>query len=362
MEIEKKLEMLTQIALFSFTETGSCMNIQVSAALEKQGYACEGYTVKNYAADYGLHELPLDAKRWIGERWGDYAFLFIGATGIAIRYIAPWVKDKYTDSAVLAMDELGRYVIPLLSGHIGGAVELAEVIADASGGVPVITTATDIQERFAVDVFAKKNRLCIRNRNAAKEVSAAILRGEEVGFYSPYPVHGELPVGIQTCTSYEELLDFGTGFAILDENQDQKDTSKILHLIPKNIVIGLGCRRGVGKKELEEQLQILLEPLGLSELQIAAFTSIDLKADETGILELSKTHNIPFYTYTSEELKEVKSVSPPSAFVESITGVDNVCERAARRHCPEGMLIQAKTKMERVTFAVIQKEMNIYFS
>ena len=106
-----------------------------------------------------LAPLPEKEKRsaWIGQYWGKEAFLFIGASGIAVRLIAPWVKDKFTDSPVLVMDERAEYVIPLLSGHVGGAVEIAREIAGSVGAKPVITTATDVEQVFAVDVFAADN-------------------------------------------------------------------------------------------------------------------------------------------------------------------------------------------------------------
>ncbi len=106
-------------------------------------------------------------------------YFFIGAAGIAVRWIAPFVKDKFTDSPVLVMDEKGKYVIPILSGHIGGAVELAEQIGMWIEAEVVHTTATDVQQKFAVDVFARKYHLLFKDRKKAKEISAAVLEGEK---------------------------------------------------------------------------------------------------------------------------------------------------------------------------------------
>lgn len=108
--------------------------------------------------------------------------LFVGAAGIAVRAIAPLVKDKLTDPAVLVMDEAGQFVIPILSGHVGGANELARLIAGLCQAVPVITTATDVNRVFAVDVFAAKNSLIIADREAARHVAMDLLEGREVGF------------------------------------------------------------------------------------------------------------------------------------------------------------------------------------
>ena len=121
------------------------------------------------------------------------AILFVGAVGIAVRLIAPWVKDKMKDPAVLVIDEQGRYAIPVLSGHVGGCNELAEAAAEILGAEPVITTATDLRQAFAVDVFAAENDLVISDRELAKRISAAELRGEKIGFFSDYPVDGVVP-------------------------------------------------------------------------------------------------------------------------------------------------------------------------
>lgn len=143
-----------RIALFSFTKTGSRQNVSIRKFLSSKGYQCESYTVRRFSGEFDMHSLPEDLKSWIGERWGKHTFIFIGAVGIGVRYIATWVADKYTDSAVLCIDEKVRFIIPLLSGHVGGAVELATLLADSFDAVPVVTTATDLQNKFAVDVFA----------------------------------------------------------------------------------------------------------------------------------------------------------------------------------------------------------------
>lgn len=122
------------------------------------------YTLTRFCRLYGFHAFPEDKKSWIGSLWGEKALFFIGAAGIAVRMIAPHVKDKFTDSPVLVMDEKGSYVIPLLSGHVGGAVELAKEIAEKINAQAVLTTATDVEQKFAVDVFAKSNGLVLTDR------------------------------------------------------------------------------------------------------------------------------------------------------------------------------------------------------
>ena len=171
-----------KIILFSFTGTGASLGRRLCRKLEETDHIWEAYAPGKYAQE-GVRPMPADRAELIGGQWGRAAFLFIGAAGIAVRFIAPWVKDKYTDSPVLVLDEKGRYVIPLLSGHVGGAAALADEIARLTGGTAVHTTATDVQGRFAVDVFAKEHCLEITDRAAAKAISAAVLAGEKIALY-----------------------------------------------------------------------------------------------------------------------------------------------------------------------------------
>jgi cobalt-precorrin 5A hydrolase len=351
-----------KIVIFSFTEKGSRLNQDINFKLSSSGYECESYTVWRYADQFRIKPLKKDLKNWIGENWRKYTFLFIGAVGIAVRYIAPWVDDKYKDPAVVCIDECGQYVIPVLSGHVGGGVYLASIIAKHTGAVPVITTATDIQNKFAVDVFAKANHLTIGSRVLAKQISAAVLQNDSVGFYSDFPIEGEIPEELTVCSSFEELFDVPIGIAILDKTVKRADEAgNILYLFPQNLVIGVGCKRGTPRDNLQNKLEQLLRSLNKLPDQIEAIASIDLKQDETGILEMAQEYDVPFVTYSADSLQEVDTVSSKSEFVAQITGVDNVCERAAIKHGPSGELIQKKIKMDGVTFAVVRNRVNIKF-
>lgn len=375
------------LVILSFTGQGSKMNRELCEILKNKRIPCAGYAPEKYAKPNGLSSLPDNVKTWMGELWGNYRILFIGAAGIAVRYIAPWVKDKYTDSAVLVMDERGRYIIPLLSGHVGSAVETAKEIASCIKAVPVITTATDVQGKFAVDVFARKNGLAITDREMAKAISAAVLEGEKGGFYSPYPWRGELPAELVCCSSVEELrTDFSCGIAVAEEpphtgqetevSTAEKDMAeewrddrkkgcrqkeRILYLRPKAVVAGIGCRRGISREVLEKGLKQMLKQHGLSDGDLLAVASIDLKKDEPGLVELAGKYGIPFWTYTAEELKQAETISEPSDFVRQVTGVDNVCERAALLSCIGGELIAPKVKLEGMTVSLARRKITLHF-
>ncbi|WP_277408002.1 cobalamin biosynthesis central domain-containing protein [Lacrimispora xylanisolvens] len=178
-----------RIAVICFTEAGASTAITLMEGLLKEGELCEGF-----GKGPGLKPLTLSLGEWTKEQFIDKdGIVFIGAMGIAVRSIAPYIKGKAVDPAVVVLDDQGRFSISVLSGHLGGANELAERSAEITGGQAVITTATDIHGKFAADLFAKRLGLAITELNLVKKVSAAVLRGETVGFHSDFPIDGRLP-------------------------------------------------------------------------------------------------------------------------------------------------------------------------
>ena len=243
-----------KIRVFSFTRTGTRLNEKVCGLLRNRGKECAGYTVKKYAGG-SLSSLPGDIRAFAGEDWGRYDLIFIGAAGIAVRYIAPWIKDKFTDPAVLVMDEKGTYVIPLLSGHVGGAVRLAGELALEMGAEAVLTTATDVQGKFAVDVFAEKSGLCLTDREEARAVSAAVLEGERIALFLEYRechIMGEIPREIHLCETWEEAASYPHRILVSDRSGPAGEGTLLLR--PKNVVAGIGCRRGISEEVLESVL------------------------------------------------------------------------------------------------------------
>lgn len=382
------------VIILSFTAAGTelnrrlCVKIRGAFGSEEAPGRCGGYTPEKYAGR-GISPLPADKRALIGGSWGKAAFIFIGAAGIAVRYIAPWVKDKYTDSPVLVIDEKGQYVIPLLSGHVGGAVSLADKIAELLGAVSVHTTATDVQGKFAVDVFAKKNSLVITDREAAKNISAAVLNGEKIAFYiertesegldneaRTVRVGGRLPKEIILCESEREMesYDYRIIVRAASETNDQSiqsgtrqeickmDSEKCtLILLLGNIAAGIGCRKQIDDSVLEKGFLDILRANGLDISQVKSVASIDLKKDESAILQLCEKYHIPFVTYTAGELGQVQDVSSGSEFVKKVTGVDNVCERAARLSCGDGNMIQGKCIREGMTAALVRCPVELIF-
>lgn len=297
------------------------------------------------------------------------ALVFIGACGIAVRSIAPFVADKRKDPAVLVIDECGTYVISLLSGHLGGANELTSRAAEILKAVPVITTATDLHRRFAVDLFAKKNQCSLFGMKEAKELSAALLAGEKIGFYSEFPYEGTLPKGLVFCrkdgspiSKTEELTEerLTRGLAVTI-HRDCNPFLSTVHVVPRAVALGMGCKKDTAKEAVYRRAEETLADAGIYREAVCVLASHELKKQETGLLALSEAWDIPFKTYTKEELEEARGEFSSSEFVRQVAGVDNVCERSAVCASSQGSLILKKAGRNGVTTAAARKEWRIRF-
>ena len=302
-------------------------------------------------------------QEWTGEAFADHQpILFVGACGIAVRAIAPFVQDKLTDSPVLVMDEKGKHIIPILSGHIGGANELACRLAEATGAELVLTTATDVNHIFAVDVFAKKNGLRIENRDGIRYISDKLLRGQQVSVqldeaFSFQISEAELPKGLVlyeggTRSDLSPDLVISTMQNKIKKQNEVRKNTEVLYLTAKPYVLGIGCKKGKSLAELRSFVEHYVTEEQLRACY--AIASIDLKAEEVGLQELAQYYGIPLITYSSEVLSQVEGSFSESDFVKETTGVGSVCERAAV--ClGKGRLLQRKIAEDGMTLAVAER-------
>lgn len=277
--------------------------------------------------------------------WTERGFLeadglvFIGAVGIAVRAVAPFLKSKAKDPAVVVLDETGTFAIPVLSGHLGGANELAERAAALCGATPVITTATDRNGVFPVDLWAKANNCVILNPERIKRISSRLLAGGQVPYQSDWPIAGASPHGI--------ISGPGDGFRVSVRSTDGPG----LRLVPQIAVLGVGCRRGTEKEALEESFERLIAAQKLSREAFFRVCTIDRKKDEPGLLAFCQANNWELIAYSSDELNAVRGTFSSSDFVRKTVGVDNVCERSAVLGS-KGKLLCAKQAANGVTMAV----------
>lgn len=368
-----------KLSIISFTNNGLELSKRVSESLtENTGITTAVYTkcslVKTHDTKIKAVHVEKSIADWTKEQMQEKnPILFIGACGIAVRAIAPNLTDKLHDSPVLVLDEQGQYVIPLLAGHYGGANELAVQIAEKINAIPVITTATDLQNKFAVDLFAKRNGLRIINKDGIAKISAKVLAGEKVtlcveeghlkeGTKIPEEIHliSYPSTAVLSADSAPQTVDI-----VIAENpkpEHPTNTDALLRLQPKEYVVGMGCKRGIKPQKIEALIDETLKTAGMKKEQIFALASIDKKQDEQGFLIWSRQHRVPFLTYTAKELQKVQGNFHASAFVESQVEVDNVCERAALCACEAGgTLVYEKHAKDGMTIAVAKREWRITF-
>lgn len=344
-----------KISIISFTKSGSRLNIEIRDRMTSEERQIFSYCKGKDISESGIIPVIESLGEWAGKMFKTQdALIFIGACGIAVRCIAPYLDNKTKDPAVLVIDEKGNYVIPILSGHIGGANDLAIDMGTVLGAIPVITTATDLNGKFAVDVFAARNRLHITDMKCAKEISAAILNGGDIGFASELPVEGEIPPELKI----EGNPEYGIRITL---NEKLAASDKTLNLIPRMVTIGIGCRKGKEPLEIEKALLSFLNLHDISMYAVEKITSIDLKKNEKGILDFSEKYKIPVQFFTAEELGDLQGDFSESEFVESVTGVSSVCERAAVLASGNGGLLIGKTIINGVTIAAAVGKRSVRF-
>lgn len=343
-------------AIICFSRQGLDLARRLQTGLGRFGHETEISVKSRHIREEEFFCIEEPLNEWTARQFAKKeALIFIGACGIAVRAVAPFVRSKDIDPAVIAIDEKGTFVVPLLSGHLGGANRLAEQTASVIRAVPVITTATDVHQMFAVDLFAKDNGLYITDFGMAKEISASLLAGIPVGFHSDFPVSGKLPGGLVQ----DRDVEFGICISVRDNCCPFPHT---LRLIPKAVVLGIGCRKGTKEEMILQAVQSILKNERIEPCAVGAAASIDLKKEEPGILAFCSKLRIPFVTFAARELMQAEGMFSASDFVSSVTGADNVCERSAVLAAGKsGRLIARKQAGNGVTAALALKEWRIRF-
>lgn len=341
--------MMIHIKIVSFTIRGA-------ATAEKVASAFQGEHIEQYrrTVDPSLYGTTLS--RFAQQAMVDCdVIIFVGAVGIAVRAVAPYLVGKTVDPAVIVTDEAGRYVVPILSGHIGGANAFAHRIADTIGAEAVITTATDINGAFAVDTWAAEQRCIIYDPENIRYISGAILREETVGLQSAFPIEGELPAQVRVTS------DAQTGFTV-GYRQNDSPFPHTLHIIPRIVHLGIGCRRGTSLQQIENSIKWTLSRAEIPIQSLCAIASITTKQNEAGLLAFVEKYRLPICFYTADELQTAPGVFSASDFVRRTVGVDNVCERAAALSSGNGRKLYGKTVRDGVTIALYAESFRLRFT
>lgn len=342
------------IRIVSFTKAGDVLAKKTESLLPEHIFeffcvensagstdGIDGGTVGEFISESFRHHFPL---------------VFVGAVGIAVRLICSFVESKLSDSPVIVMDEKGKHVIPILSGHVGGANRIARLIAERTGANTVITTATDVNGIFSVDEFACDNGLEIINKDGIKKVSAKLLSGQEASVFLD---EGIIQRG-EGCFVRASSAD-DADLYISTDRQRAVQSKAILKFYLKKYCAGIGCKKETPLEQIENFVRGNLPPEILGEL--FCIGTIDLKARERGLVAFAHSIHAQLKIYSARQLEDVQGTSSSSEFVKSVTGVDNVCERGAICAAGEGaVLVRNKIAGGGVTVAVAQRRSEIFWS
>lgn len=330
-----------RVRLIAFTAAGERTALRAREVLADEDCA--------YERGFGEGRRGLDAFAREGFAEAD-ALVFVGAAGIAVRAIAPYVRSKASDPAVVVVDEAGTWCIPVLSGHLGGANALALRLAHGLGAQPVITTATDIRGVWAPDSWAVSQGFCVLEPERIRLVSSSLLAGAGVSLFVDGAPVGAAPAGVSLVDDRARAQVVVSPCALPQDGEAAPHTA--LHIVPRCVYVGVGCRRGTSQAAIARAVEHALQLAGVPRCALAGAASIDLKADEDGLLSWARAGALPIEFFAAERLAKAEGPFSSSPFVESVTGVGCVCERAAVCTSGGGRLICAKQVLDGVTVAL----------
>src|SRR5512133_6092 len=349
-----------RLALIAITRNGALLGKKMREGLA----GAELHVSSRYTGQAGKGALSFEAAdltSLIGSLWHQVdGFVMIMATGIVVRMIAPHLESKQTDPAVVTMDDAGRFAIALLSGHLGGANELAERCAFLTGARAVITTATDANELPSFDMLAKAQDWVIDDISCVKTLNRLLLDDEEIAVVdsSGQPrcwFHGRGRLSFYD--TFAEAMDSqARGFLFVTNRQlpPQSQPDNLLILRPRNLVLGIGCNRGTPADEIDAFVAAQLKRIFVSLKSVRCIASAAAKRDEAGLIAFAERHAIPLEFFESAELNRVECPSPPSEHARAAIGAVGVAEPAALLASGGGRLLLKKVKSENVTLAVAE--------
>jgi len=319
----------------------SCKNPEAKVLLERENFNENLKTnVYRYGEDFKLNDITKEVMKT------SKGVIFISSTGIAVRAIAPFLEGKDKDPGVVVVDLSSKYAINILSGHLGGGNELTIETAQILNVQPIITTATDNLGIIAPDVLARDNDLIIEDLKKAKYIASHLVDEKIIGIKDDYNM-------IKITKGYEKIEELRENCIWIThdlKNTVGEDDSKILRLIKKDLVLGIGCRRETSYEKLNDFINSSLVKYNLDVRAVVAIVSVDVKANEAGIIKLAKEMNCPFKTFERDEIKSVQDKYEKSEFVLKTLGITGVCEPCVDLAGAD--VIISKVKHEGITLAI----------
>ena len=321
-----------KLAVITVTEKGVRNGLKI-----KEKINCDVFTISKFMKEKTLL-IENGLQNFFEKNLLKYdTFLFITASGIAVRTIAPFIKSKDKDPAVLTMDEEGNFIISLLSGHLGGANEAAKILGEITGAVPVISTASDVSGKIAVDTIAMKINGKLESLEFAKKVTSLIVAGKEVDIKVSENMENENPQGV-----------------ILISNRKNIEIAKI---IPQNIVVGIGCKKNKEAEKIIDAVKDSFEKLNLCEESIRVFATVDIKENEAGIIGTAEYFGKELKIISREDIQKIENNFETSQFVKKSIGVGAVSAPCAFiGGNGRGKFLAEKLKYEGITISIFEEE------
>lgn len=308
-------------------------------------------STKHWIDHFSNSKIPGGIKQILNKHWNDFdGFIFISATGIAVRMINPYLVSKLNDPAILVIDDIGKFVISLLSGHIGGANEVTQWISEAIGAIPVITTASDNRGIESIDMFAKKNNYFMEDMKSVTQLTSMMVNGRRIGLYTEEDKIINYD-NIERINSLEDI-DLTLDGAIIVSSKHNIEQVSIPHTIlrPKCVNIGIGCRKGIETETIIEAIEASLLDKNISVNSIKALGTVEVKRFEIGIIKAAEALKCPLKIFMLDEIRPLEEMFQKSQFVKDTIGVYSVSEPCA--YLLGGNLITRKARYDGVTISV----------
>lgn len=333
---------MENVAVISFARTNVELNAKLTEIINGMGISCISYAGDKSVVETEMVTRLKDIKVWIDEHWKRLdALIFIGGVDVALRIIADKIEDKMKDPAVLVMDEDLQYIVPILGNHLGGGNDFAKELAPIIQARSIITTPKEMIEKFSIEKFAKDNGMEIGSRLQARTISTAILEGQHIGFYSEYPIKGEIPPELTECEDMKALSWFTQRIAIRSQ-----------------FIVGMGLREGVPFQFVEELFLAEIEDQKIEIMQVHGIATLSESANEPALLELSDKYSIPILSFSKSELLDPRGVY---IMEEDKNQSVNISERSAIIGSEGGELVVEKVTGKGATIAIARKRKTVYF-
>lgn len=338
-----------KIRIFSFSESGSEIARELEDKLEYQTYHSSS------------KDLEKGIRPVLNEDWKNLdGIIFIGALGIAVRMIAPLIEHKTKDPAVIVVDDLGTYAISLLSGHLGGANELTLEVAELLAAQPIITTASDNRGIEALDLFAQANNYAMEDMKSITRLTSMMVDGKKIGFFSEDDKIINYP-NLKTFTKLEDIKnarDIDGAILVTSNLVEKEELGSLDHAIlrPKNLNIGIGCRKGVSGERIRMAIDELFRELKLSKESIKEIGTVEVKKDELGIIETANYFRVNMKIFSLDEIGRVDHKFGRSEFVKDTIGVYSVAEPSA--YLLGGRFISKRTSHDGITLSITKEDID----